>query len=99
MQEKHISYKERNEKYRINEDIEEMNLQILLMNIQTITATKVQAVVEEFMQGKAHTSIFCFTEIKVNSIDFKPVGLKKFTKHRRQSEKKGGGLMIGFKDD
>ena len=52
MQEKHISYKERNEKYRINEDIEEMNLQILLMNTQTITATKFQAVVEEFMQGK-----------------------------------------------
>ena len=55
-----------------------MNLQILLMNTQTITATKVQAVVGEFMQGKAHTSIFCFTEIKVNSIDFKPVGLKIF---------------------
>ena len=76
-----------------------MNLQVLLMNTQTITATKVQAVVGEFMQGKTHTSIFCFTEIKVNSIDFKPIGLKIFTKHRRQREKKGGGLMIGFKDD
>ena len=69
------------------------------MNTQTITASKVQAVVGECMQGKAHTSIFCFTEIKVNSIDFKTIGLKIFTKHRRQREKKGGGLMIGFKDD
>ena len=99
IQDKHLSYRERNEKFKINEDLEEMNLQVLLMNTQTISATKVQAVVEEFMQGKTHTNIFCFTEIKVNSIDFKPVGLKIFTKHRRAREKKGGGLIIGFKDD
>ena len=76
-----------------------MNLQVLLMNTHTITGTKVQAVVGEFMEGKTHTSIFCYTETKVNGIDLNPIGLKIFTKHRRQREKKGGGLMIGFKDD
>ena len=55
--------------------------------------------VEACMQGKDHTSIFCFTEIKCNNLNFKPVGLKIFTKHRRTKEKNGGGLMIGFKDD
>ena len=99
LQETRLSYKERNRKHKINENIEEMNLQFLLMNTQTITATKVQAVVEEFMQGQTHTSIFSFTKTKVDSINFKPVGLKIFTKHRRFREKKGGGLMIGFKDD
>merc|ERR1712121_465773 len=79
--------------------IEEMNLQILLMNKQTITASKVQEMVEACMQGKDHTSIFCFTETKCNSINFKPIGLKGSTKHRKPRDKKGGGLMIGFKDD
>merc|ERR1712002_438593 len=51
------------------------------------------------MQGKDHRSIFCFTETKCNCIDFNPIGLNVFTKHRRPREKKGGGLMIGFKDD
>ena len=51
------------------------------------------------MQGKDHTSISCFTERKCSNINFKTVGLKIFTKHRRTKEKKGGGLMIGFKDD
>ena len=68
------------------------------MNTQTSTATKVQSAVEEFMQGETHTSIFCFTETKVDNLDFKPVGLKIFSKQRRIREKKGG-LMIGFKDD
>ena len=66
-----------------------MNLQIILMNTQTITAPKVQEMVEACMQGKDHTSIFCFTETKCNSIDFNPIGLKVFTKHRRPREKKG----------
>ena len=84
-------------KHNINEDIEEMNLEILLMNTQAITTTKVQSVVEEFMQGETHTSIFCFTEIKVDNLDFKPIGLKIFSKQRKIKEKKGGWLMIGFK--
>ena len=29
---KHLSHKERNEKFKINEDVEEMNFQALLMN-------------------------------------------------------------------
>ena len=49
IQDKHLSYRERNKKFKINEEMEEMNLQVLLMNTQTITVTKVQAVVEEFM--------------------------------------------------
>ena len=75
-----------------------MNLEILLIHTQTITATKVQSAVEEFMQGETHTSIFCFTETKVDNLDFKPIGLKFFSKQRRVREKKSG-LMIGFKDD
>ena len=51
------------------------------------------------MKNKTYTSIFCFTEIKVESMNFKPVGIKIFSKHRKKREKKGGGLMIGFKDD
>ena len=51
------------------------------------------------MQEEIYTSIFCFTETKVDSIDFKPIGVRLITKHRKKSEKKGGGLMIGFKED
>ena len=83
----------------INSDIEEMNLEILLVNTLTISATKVQTVVEEFMHEETYTSIFCFTETKVDNPDFKPIGLKIFTKQRRKREKKEGGLMIGFRDD
>ena len=59
-----ISHKDRNEKHKINNDIEEMNLEILLVNTLTITATKVQTVIEDFMQEEIYTSIFCFTETK-----------------------------------
>ena len=51
------------------------------------------------MIDKTYTSIFCFTEIKVDSLNFKPVGLKIFSKHRKKREKKGGGLVIGYLDD
>merc|ERR1712082_69024 len=94
-----ISHDERNEKHMINKDVEEINLEILLVNTLTITATKVQTVVEEFMQEETYTSIFCFTETKVDNPNFKPIGLKIFTKQRRNREKKGGGLKIGYKDD
>ena len=48
------------------------------------------------MQDKTYTSIFCFTETKVDWIDFNPVGLKMITKQRKKKEKKGGGLAIGY---
>ena len=51
------------------------------------------------MIDKKYTSIFYFTETKVDSLNFKPVGLKIFSKHRKKREKKGGGLMIGYIDD
>merc|ERR1711942_664712 len=93
-----ITNEERNLKYRINPDIEEMDLQILLLNTLTIDASKVQVIVNEFIQGETHSSIFCFTETKVDNPDFKPIGLKIFTKQRRKREKKGGGLRIGYKE-
>ena len=76
-----------------------MNVEILLLNTLTITATKVQMVTNEFLQGETYTSIFCFTETKVDNPDFKPVGIKLFSKQRKKGDKKRGGLMIGFKDD
>merc|ERR1712121_377638 len=49
--------------------------------------------------GESFTSIFCFTKTKVDNLDFKPVGVKLFSKQRKKGEKKGGGLMIGYKED
>ena len=76
-----------------------MDVQFLLMNTLTITAGKVQSVINKFLGSDTFSSIFCFTETKVDILDFKPVGVKIFTKHRSKKEKKGGGLMIGFKED
>ena len=76
-----------------------INLEILLLNTLIINATKVQTVVENFIRGKEYNSIFCFTETKVDSLDFEPKGIKIFSKHRKSKEKKGGGLSIGFKKD
>ena len=47
-----------------------------------INAVKVQTVLEDFVKGKTYNSIFSFTEIKVESLDFDPVGVKLFSKHR-----------------
>ena len=51
------------------------------------------------MMDKTYTSIFCFTETKVDSVDFIPVGLKIITKQRKKKDKKGGDLAIGYLDD
>ena len=40
IQDKHLAYKERNIRFKINEDIEDMDLQVILMNTQTITVSK-----------------------------------------------------------
>ena len=45
--------------------------------------------------NKPYISIFSFTEIKVDSVYFIPLGIKILTKHRKRGEKKGGGLAIG----
>ena len=49
---RHLSYKERNMKFKINDDIEDMNLQVILMNTQTITASKFQDMVEACLKCK-----------------------------------------------
>merc|ERR1711909_14080 len=56
-------------------------------------------VIENFIKDKEHTCIFRLTETKVESLDFDPKGVKLFTKHRNKEEKRGGGLIIGFKED
>ena len=82
------SYGKRNQDNKINSDIEGMNLEILLLNTLIISAVKVQTVINQFMVDKPYTSIFCFTETKVDSLNFKPIGLKIFSKHRKKNEKK-----------
>ena len=77
--------------YNILENIEEMDVQLLLMSTLTITAGKIQTAVDKFLIGDTFSSIFCFTEIKVDSLDFKPVGIKIFSKHRNKKENKGRG--------
>merc|ERR1711942_3731 len=76
-----INFEQRNRDHKINIEVEEMDLEILLLNTLTITANKVQEIINEFLQGETYTSIFCFTETKVDSIYFKPVGVKLITKH------------------
>ena len=73
------------------------DLEFLLLNSWKIDAVKVQTVIDKFIKGKKHSSFFCFTETKVDSLDFTPIGIKLFSKHRKMKEKKGGGLTIGFK--
>ena len=76
------------------------DLEILLINSCKIDAIKVQTVVEEFIRGKEHISIFCFTETKVKGHDFQPQGIKMFSKHRnKKNEKRGGGLTLGYAEE
>ena len=77
----------------------DIDLEFLLLNSRKIDAVKVQTVVDKFINGKEYSSFFCFTETKVDSLDFAPIGIKLFSKHRKSKEKKGGGLTIGFKMD
>ena len=59
-------YRDRNLENKINLDIGKMNLEILLMNTLMIIVWKVQTVIDQFMRNKPYTSIFCFTETKVD---------------------------------
>ena len=77
-------YNSRNQENKINPDIERMNLEILLLNTLTISAWKVQTVINQFMEDKPYISIFCFTEIKVDCLNFNPVVVKVFSKHRKK---------------
>jgi len=86
-----------------NADLEkvpkETDLEFLLLNSWKIDAVKVQTVIDKFIKEEKHRSFFCFTETKVDSLDFTPIGIKLFSKHRRVNDKKGGGLTIGYKID
>ena len=42
IQDRQMAYRERNRRFKINEDVEDMDLQIILMNTQTMTAAKFQ---------------------------------------------------------
>ena len=81
-------FNKENDPSSINMGMEEINVEFLLLNTLIINAVKVQTVLENFIKGKEYTSIFCFTEIKVDSLDFNPVGIKIFSKHRKNNEKK-----------
>ena len=70
-------------------EIGKVDLEILLMNSLTITAEKLQEVTDKYLIDKPYISMFCFTEIKVDSIDFIPIGIKLYTKHRNKNEKEG----------
>merc|ERR1711942_428152 len=73
------------------------DLEVLLINSCKITAMKVQNIINEFMIDKVYTTFFCMTETKVKGHDFKPEGVKMFSKHRNgKGEKKGGGLALGY---
>ena len=73
----------------------DIDLEVLLINSCKITATKVQTIVNSFIEGKKHTVIFCMTETKVDSHDFQPIGITIFSAHRSRKEikdkKKGRG--------
>ena len=67
---------------------EEVNVEVLLLNSLIINTTKVQTVVENFINGREYNTIFCLTETKVDSLDFEPRGIQLFSKHRKKKEKK-----------
>ena len=72
------------------------DLEILLINSCQINAMKVQTIINEFMTEKKYSTIFCMTETKVKGHDFQPIGIKMFSKHRGNRDKKGGGLALGY---
>ena len=81
----------------IDENIEEVivvptdtDLEVLLINSCRIDATKVQTIVNNFVEDKEHTTIFCMTETKVDSHDFQPQGITIFSAHRTKKREKRG---------
>ena len=77
-------------------EVGKIDLEIMLINIRIINADKVQQIVEGFLTKRKYVSIFCLTETQVKSIGFKTQGIKMHTKERKDGEKKGGGLAIGY---
>lgn len=69
--------------------------------MKKINATKVQEVTDAFLEDKPNISIFCFTETKVDCVNFIPRGLGTFNKQwvPKIGTLKGGGLTIGYIED
>ena len=65
-----------------------MDLKILLLNTLKITAIKVQEITDKYLKDKPYISLFCFTEVKADCVDFRPIVLKLFSKHRKKKEKR-----------
>merc|ERR1712121_113022 len=74
----------------------ETDLEVLLINSGKIDAIKVQTIINNFLIDNEYTSIFCMTETKVKELNLQPEGIKLFSKHRSDKDRKGGGLVIGF---
>ena len=51
------------------------------------------------MIEKDYISFLCFTETKVDCINFIPKGIKLYNKHRIAGDRQGGGLTIGHIED
>ena len=79
----------------IDPELGKIDLEVILINSLVINAGKVQEITDTFIMDKTYISIFCFTETKVDCIDFRTKRIKLYTKHRTNIEKKGGGLAIG----
>ena len=54
----------------IDPEVGKIDLDILLINSLTINVGKVQEITDTFLIDKTYIRIFCFTEIKVDCIDF-----------------------------
>ena len=53
-----------------------VDLKVLLLNTLKITAIRGQEVTDKYLRDKPYISIFCFTDINVDIIDFMPLGLE-----------------------
>ena len=81
-------YESLNIQNRITPEAGKIDLEFLLLNTLTITDLKVQEVSDKFLINKPYISIFCFTEIKVDCVDFIPIGIKIITNIGREEKRK-----------
>ena len=80
-------YKDLNQQNKITNEAGKIDLELLLLNTMTITDITVQEVNDKFLTKKPYISIFCFTENKVDCLDFIPLGIRIISKHRKRGEK------------
>ena len=63
-------------------------MEVILINSLTINVRKVQEITDTFLVNKEYISIFCFTETKIHSINFIPIGIELYTNYRTRKDKK-----------